>query len=167
MKWSGKEVLTKSHYLFEEANQIKGSIQEASRIYQERLNDPIKLLKNNWIEMQDNLDSVETLQSTTHAELLKSKTENATLKNEAAVTSREIDNYQAKIMHLKAQEAIVRYIAIEMESVTSNNVRTKARIVQLEKIIEQQHDQQKAEIPAMTQANNNLSHRNNDQEPEI
>ena len=102
MKQSGNELLSKLHYLFEEANQIRGSIQDASRDYQERLNNLIKLLKNDLIEMQDKLDSAETLQSTTNAELLKSKDKNSTLKHEAAVASREIDNYQAEIKHLKA-----------------------------------------------------------------
>ncbi|KAK0510515.1 hypothetical protein JMJ35_006947 [Cladonia borealis] len=167
MKQSGKELFSKLHYLFEESNQIRGSIQDASRDYQERLNDLIKLLENDLMEMQDNLDSAEALQSTTNAELLNTKAEISELKNDAAAASREIDNYQAEIKHLKAKEAILGYMAIEMETVTSDNVRAKAQIVQLEKAIEQQHDQQRAQIRAMNEANNSLSRRNNDQEAEI
>ena len=69
----GNELLSKLHYLFEETNKIRGSIQDASREYQERLNDLIKLLKNDLIDVQATLDSAETLQLTTNAELLKGK----------------------------------------------------------------------------------------------
>ena len=210
IKQSGNELVSKLRNLQEEVQQIWVDFKDARKDYHGRLDDIIKPLQKELAETQDQLDSAQTLQSTTDAELTKvneklqevteqyqtsektlqdeieeCKAEISQLKREAVTASRqnlsyqaEIDKCKAEISQLKKQAVLassqnisyqteigklksegattIRYLSTELESVTAENVRAKA-----------QNSQHKAEIQAMTEAQNSLSTRNDEQEAEI
>lgn len=189
IKNSGNQLLSKLHHLDEELGQIRLEIRETSKDYHDRLNDLVEPLKIELDQARDNLESVQTIQSSTNAELAKlkeelqevteryqasqdeiveSKAEISDLKKEAIAASRQNDNYQTEIEKLKSFEAInMRYLSTEIESVTSENDRAKARNTRLTATITRQVEMHNAEVRAITEAKNILSSRNHDQEAEI
>ena len=185
MKTSGNQLLSKLHNLYEEVNQTRLDIQDARVDYRDRLNDVVKPLQDELVETRKELESVEALQSTTDTELKNTKEtldkfteqhqalentlrdEISKSKTEAMTASRQSITYQREIRKLKADEAIMRYLSREIESVVSENVQAKARNTQLEQTLSQQDGQHKAEMTAMITAKNNLSARNDNHEAEI
>ncbi len=177
MKRSGNQLLSKLHNLHGEVNEIRVDIRDALKDYTGRLNNLVKPLQKELAETQDQLESAQTLQTTTDAELTKvkeelqevmeqhqtlekslqdeidkSKAEISDLKKEAVMASRQNASYQAEIVKLKSEEATtMRYLSTEIESVTAENVRAKAQNMQLEETLSLQNSQHKAEIQAMTE----------------
>ena len=68
MKRSGSQLLSKLHNFHKEAIR-----QEASKSYHDRLDDLVKPLRDELAEMQDQLESAQTVQSTTNTELTNVK----------------------------------------------------------------------------------------------
>ena len=58
------------------------------------------------------------------------KAELSKLKTDAVIASSENSKYQAKIKKLESEATIMRYLTTEIDSVTSENVRAKARYTQ-------------------------------------